>query len=217
MVKALSSHRKRIQLTASRLKGHLWRGPERIQCRKSNRNKADSDQRANISPAASRDWALRNPPFRREEPQAVSKVPRRTNDPDHVEPERPGREQLVLHFAECRRGIRQQVHTAEPQMPGVPHHVEESDCARPALRRIHPVPGPGIFGHVALSARPDIKAIKRVIKNRQPYAEQFKSEDKRKTAEERNLPGISAWALGGECVGDKMLDQKQPDWNNSAE
>ena len=111
----------------------------------------------------------------------------------------------------------QDVHPAEAQMPGVPHDVAEGDGAGPALQGEHPVSGPGIVGDVALAPEPDIEAIKRVVQNRQPDPEELEVENKRKAGQQFDLLGVSARAAGGECVGDKVLNQKGAYGNNAAQ
>src|ERR1700687_5777435 len=98
------------------------------------------------------------------------------------------------------------MHAVKPQMPGVPDHVEECDCTGPALCRIHPIACPRIIGDVALAAPPDIEAVERVIKNWQPYDEQFQSHDERNAAEKCNLTGIGSRPFGRKGIRDKMLN-----------
>lgn len=118
-------------------------------------------------------------------------------------------DQFILHFSKCRTRIREQMHTAKAQMPGVPPHKEERDGARPALGRVHPVAGPWIFGNIAFTAVPDIEAVERVIQNWQPDSEKLESNNKRKTAQELDLFRICAGAFGREGVRNEMLDEKQ--------
>ena len=113
--------------------------------------------------------------------------------------------------------VPQQVHAAEAQMPSMPDDVAEGYRASPALEGVHPVAGPGILDHIAFAAIPDIKTVERVKQNRQPDAEQFQPNHKRKTAQELNLLGISARALGGKRVRNKMLHQKKTDGDDSAQ
>src|SRR5207245_10337004 len=94
---------------------------------------------------------------------------------------------LILHFAKSCAGISQNVHTTEAQMPCVPHHVEEGNGTRPALRSKHEVTGPGIVCNVALSAIPNVEAVQRVVKNGQPDSEQIQIKEKRKAREQFNL------------------------------
>src|SRR5580765_5885452 len=110
----------------------------------------------------------------------------------------------------------QQVNATEAQMPSMPRHVEEGDGAGPALRGVHPVAHPGVIADVRISAIPDIETVKRVIQNRQPYPEEFESDDERESSQQLNLFGIRARTLGGEGVGYEMFDQKQSNRNNSA-
>ena len=93
-------------------------------------------------------------------------------------------------------------------MPGMPGHVEEGYGSGPALSGVHPVARPGVVPHVGISAIPNIKAVKGVIQNGQPNAEEFKSDDEREASQQLNLFGIRAWTLGGEGVGNKMFNQK---------
>src|SRR5207247_7381930 len=90
---------------------------------------------------------------------------------------------LILHFAEGRAGIGQDMHAAEAQMPGVPDHVEEGDGAGPALRSEHEIAGPGIIRNVAFSAIPNVEAIQRVIENGQPDSEQLQIRSEEHTSE----------------------------------
>src|SRR6266852_4483400 len=55
-----------------------------------------------------------------------------------------------------------------------------------------------------------------MVKNRQPYAEEFEADDEWKTAEKFNLLGICPRTLGGKSVRDKMLDQKQPNRDDAS-
>lgn len=123
----------------------------------------------------------------------------------------------MLYFAERQIGKGQQVGATETKVPCVPAHVEERDPARPALSGVHPVAGPGILDHIAFAAIPDVKAVQRVKQNRQPDAEQFQPNHKRKTAQELNLPGISARPLSRKRIRNKMLHQKKTDGNDSAQ
>ena len=111
----------------------------------------------------------------------------------------------------------QDVNATEAQMPGVPDDVEENDSAGPALRGKHPVAGPGIFGNVALSAKPDVEAVKRVVENRQPDPEQLQIEDEREAREQFDLFGIRCRAAGRKRIRDEVLDQKCTDGDDAAE
>src|SRR6266446_6645469 len=116
-------------------------------------------------------------------------MPRRTNNPESIKRNRPWMLKFHLYFAKGRSRISQNVHATEAQMPGVPDHVEESDGSSPALGSVHPISGPGIICNIALAAIPDIKPVKGVIQNRQPYAEQFQTDDEREAAQKFNLFG----------------------------
>src|SRR5579885_2772692 len=98
------------------------------------------------------------------------------------------------------------MHAAEPQVPRVPDHIEEGNCAGPALRRVHPVSRPRIFANVTFPAIPDVKAVERVIKNRQPNSEKLKPNHEWKAAQKFDLLGVRAWAFGCEGVREKMFD-----------
>ena len=124
---------------------------------------------------------------------------------------------FILHFAERRSGMREQVHAVEAQVPRVPHDVQKRDGAGPALRGVHPVARPRILGHIALAARPDVETVERVVQNRQPDSEQLEPEDKWEAGEKRNLIGVRAGAFRGESVGNEMLDQEEPDRNDARE
>src|SRR5205814_8939482 len=124
------------------------------------RDECNADHETNISPALSRNRTLRDSPLRREQPQPVCKMPRRTENSRGIKRYCPGMpNHLRLHFAECRCRVRQNMYAAEAQMPGVPAHVEERDGPRPTLRSVHPVPHPGVSAHVALAASPNVKAV----------------------------------------------------------
>ena len=124
---------------------------------------------------------------------------------------------LQLHFAESGVGMGQDVNAAEAQMPGVPHDVAEGDGAGPALESEHPVAGPGIVADVALAAEPDVEAVERVIKDRQPDPEQFEVENEREAGEQFDLLGVCGGTAGGECVGDEVFDQERAYRNDAAE
>src|SRR5215467_12338309 len=91
---------------------------------------------------------------------------------------------------------------------GMPGDIGKRDCAGPALRRIHKVAGPWVLAHIRLSAEPDIKTIKRVIKKRNVDANDLQDGHKRQAGEEFDLVGVCVWTIGGEGVGDEMLQQK---------
>src|SRR5947207_471358 len=124
---------------------------------------------------------------------------------------------LRLHFAKCRGGIRENVHPAKAQMPGMPDDIEEANSASPALRRVHPIPSPGIVRHIALAASPNVKAIKRVIKNRQPNTKQLQADHEGKATEEFNLLCVCSRTFGSEGIRYKMLNQKQSDRHYSCQ
>src|SRR6476620_1744590 len=100
-------------------------------------------------------------------------MPRRAEDSHGIKRDRPGMRKLRLYLAESRIRVGKQMNSAKPQMPGMPDDVSEGKSARPALQVIHPVAGPGIFANIAVAAGPDKEAIKRVIQNRQPDADQL--------------------------------------------
>ena len=125
--------------------------------------------------------------------------------------------ELQLHFAESRVGMDQDVYAAEAQMPGVPHDVAERDGAGPALQGEHPVAGPGIVGDVAFAAEPDVEAVERVVKNRQPDPEQLEVENEGKARQQFDLLGVRGGATRRERVGHEMLNQERAYWNDPAE
>ena len=53
--------------------------------------------------------------------------------------------------------------------------------------------------------------------NWQPDSEQFQSNNKGKAAQEFNLLGVGAGALGSKRVRNEMLNQEQPDGNDSGQ
>src|SRR5207237_1760158 len=122
-----------------------------------------------------------------------------------------------LHFAEGRAGICQDMHAAEAQMPCVPHHVEEGNGTRPALRSKHEITGPGIICNVALSAIPNVEAIQRVIENGQPDSKQLQIKDKRKAGRKFYLFGERSRTTRRKRIGDEVLDAQTPARNNAAE
>ena len=125
--------------------------------------------------------------------------------------------QFILNFAEGRRRIRQDMYAAETQVPGVPDHVKERDRAGPALRRVHPVARPGIRPDIAFAAKPDVEAVEGVVADGNPNPEKLQQEDEGDAAQEFDLLGVGAWALGGKRVRDKVLDQKQPNRDDPGE
>jgi len=124
---------------------------------------------------------------------------------------------LQLHFAEGRFRMTQDVNPAKAQMPGVPPHVNEGDGAGPALQSEHPVARPGIIGDVTLAAEPDVEAVERVVKNRQPDPEQLEVENEGEARQQFHLLGVRTGPAGGERIGDEMLDQERAHRNNAAE
>jgi len=111
----------------------------------------------------------------------------------------------------------QDVNSAEAQMPCVPNYVEKNNSARPALGGKHPVAGPGIFGYVALAAKPNVEAVKRVIKNRQPNPEQLQIEDEREARKQFDLFGIRGGSSRCKRIRDEVLDQKCTDRDDATE
>src|SRR5438270_6571019 len=109
-----------------------------------------------------------------------------------------------------------QIDARKAHCPGMPNDVGEGNAASPALRGVHPIASPGIRDSVAVSAIPDIEAIQTMEGNRQPDANEFKKEDKRKIAEKTYLAGIGVRsANGGRIRNENMFKQKSADWNDA--
>ena len=98
----------------------------------------------------------------------------------------------------------------------MPDDVSEGKSARPALQVIHPVAGPGIFADV-VSPRAQIKSHKASDTESAARCRPALTHHEWKAAEQFDLLGISLRSVGSECVGDKMLDQEEPDRNYAAE
>src|SRR6266849_3181668 len=94
-----------------------------------------------------------------------------------------------------------QIDSSKPHRPRMPDDVGEGNAASPALRRVHPVPAPGIRNRVPVAAVPDIESVERVERDRQPDPKQLKKEHEGKIAEKAYLPGISIGAADGGRVG----------------
>src|SRR5215470_11255454 len=109
-----------------------------------------------------------------------------------------------------------QIDAGKPHGPGMPHDVSERDDAGPALRRVHPVAGPGILADIRFAAPPDVKAVEGMERDRNPYAEQLKSGYKREAAQETHLARIRSRAAG--CHGvrnEDVFEQECADRNNA--
>src|SRR5579872_17552 len=161
-IKTLSHHK---GFHPVRVHGLQRCGQERVHRGSTHRDEQNSDQHADVAELSPRAIARRDPPLRGKQPKSISEVPGCTENSKRVERDRPRAHKFRLYLSECRRGMAENVNATEPQVPGVPDHVEERDRACPALRRVHPVSRPRILCHVAFAAIPDIEAIQRVIKN----------------------------------------------------
>src|SRR4029077_5690008 len=100
---------------------------------------------------------------------------------------------------------------------GMPDDICESDGAGPALGRIHEVACPGIIAHIGFATKPDIESVQCVIQQRDIYSNNFKNRNKRKSSKKVYLVGISPRAVGGKCVGNKVLKQECANGNNAAQ
>ena len=187
----------------------LRRIQKRAHGKRSHRDKQQSDKEADVAEAAPGRVPGGDAPLGREQPQAVGEVPGSAEDPNSVKRYGPGVLKFQLHFAEGCVGMSQDVNPAEAQVPGVPHDVAEGDGAGPALESEHPVAGPGIVADVTLATEPDVEAVKRVIKDRQPDSEQFEVENEREAGEQFYLLGVCGRTTGGEGVGDEVFDQER--------
>jgi hypothetical protein len=98
----------------------------------------------------------------------------------------------------------------------MPNDVEECDAAGPALRRVHPVSGPGIFDRIPVAPVPDVETIQRVECDRQPDPEQLKEEHERKIAQKAYLSGIGIWAADRGGIGNEnVLEEKRAHGNDT--
>src|SRR5207302_5771925 len=180
-------------------------------------DKEQTNHKTDITKSTSGAVAGSNTPFGCKQPQPVCEMPRGADNSHGVEGHRPGTLKFQLHLTESGSGMSQQVDAAEAQMPGMPSHVEEGDGASPALRGVHPVAKPGVIPNIGIPAIPNVETVKGVIQNGQPDPKEFESYDKRESGKQLNLFGIRVRTLGGEGVGNKMFDQKQPNRNNPAQ
>src|SRR5258708_3660474 len=101
--------------------------------------------------------------------------------------------------------------------PLVPADIKEGDASGPALGPVHEVAGERIIADVRLAPEPDVEAIERMVEQRQIDAEQLQKRYKRQAGEKFHLVRVSMRAVSGKRVGNKMLDQKGPDRNDSAQ
>src|SRR6185369_3740104 len=190
---------------------------ERPHGHRSHGHEQQTDSEADVAEAASGRVAGGDPPLGGEQPQAIGEVPGGTENSQRVKGKRPGVLKLQLYFAERGIGMSQEVDTTKAQVPGVPHDVEKRNAAGPALGAEHPVAGPGIVGDVTFAAEPDVEAVKRVVKNRQPDPEQLEVENEGKARQQFDLLGVRGGATRRERVRHEMLDQECAYWNDPAE
>src|ERR1051326_26951 len=118
-----------------------------------------------------------------------------------------------------KRGLRvnQQVKSRKPHGVGVPEDVSESDRPSPALRGVPEVASPRVIAHIRFAAKPDVKTVKRMIKDRNVNADCLQHQHKRQPGQKLYLIAVGFPAVGGEGVGDEMLDQERADGDDSAE
>src|SRR5262249_52155534 len=94
----------------------------------------------------------------------------------------------------------------------------ERDAPGPALSGIHPIAGPWIFAHVGIAAEPDVKAVKPVVEDRQPDAEELEKEDQRKVREETDLARVRLRAADRSGIRNKnVLEEKCADRDDSGQ
>src|SRR5258708_38263337 len=123
---------------------------------------------------------------------------------------------FCLYSGEGSVRIGVQINSRKAHRPSVPHDVDERDAAGPALRCVHPVPGPGIHDRVPLAPIPDIETVERVERNRQPDPKQLKEEYERKISEKAYLPGVSVRpADGGRVRNQNMFEQERAHWHDA--
>src|ERR1700752_2200924 len=108
------------------------------------------------------------------------------------------------------------VNARKPHRPRVPDDVGESDAAGPALRRVHPISGPGICDRVSVATVPNVETVERMEGHRQPNPKELKEEDKRKIGEKTHLPGVRVRAADRGGVGNQnMFEKKSTDGNDA--
>src|SRR5580704_135577 len=114
-------------------------------------------------------------------------MPRSRDQAHYIKNEQWSLQNFRLHLAErsVREGV--QVHAGKAHGPRMPENVDKGDAAGPALGRIHPVAGPGIFHRISVSAVPDVETVECVERDWQPDAEQLKKEDQREICEKAHL------------------------------
>ena len=199
------------------------RRTERPQRSEAGKHEDQRNRDADISEPAAGAISHRNAPLGTEEPDAICKVPRSRDDPDYVEEKGPRDRHFTLHLAEGQEVSRNAISRAEQMWPqhahgvNVPADVDEGDQAGPTLRGVHPVAGPRILGDVAFAAEPDVEAVNGVIEERNIDADPLEHLGEGKSGEELDLFGIGMRAIGGEGIGNEMLDQERPDRNDAAQ
>src|SRR6202035_2049532 len=135
--------------------GRLLRA--RPKCGKAGQSRPGQDKeegQAHNQKALPRSFSGNDAPLRREQPDAVSKVPRRRDQAGNIKQEQRSLKHFRLHLAERSVRICVQVNAGKAHGPGVPNDVKECDAAGPALRRVHPVSGPGIFDGIPVAPVP---------------------------------------------------------------
>jgi len=96
----------------------------------------------------------------------------------------------------------------------------EGDAAGVALRRIHPVAAPRISDGIAVPAVPDVEAVQRVERDRQPDPKQFEEEHQRQIRQKTHLARVRCRAVesdGGRVRNQNVFEQKRADRNNPRE
>src|ERR1700722_5750728 len=120
-------------------------------------------------------------PFRAKKPDAIGEMPRSCHESHHIKQKQRRLKYLTLHFAKRCVRRRMQIDAREAHGVRVPNDVDERNPAGPALRRVHPIAGPGIGDGVSIPAIPDVKAVKRMKQDGQPDSKKLKEKNQRQS------------------------------------
>src|SRR5580658_453881 len=191
--------------------GRLLRArPERSKAGESRAGQDKEESETHDQKSLPRPISGNDAPLRREQPDAIREVPRSRDQAHNIKQKEWSLKHFGLHLAERCARICVQINSGKPHRPGVPDDVGEGDAAGPALRRVHPISGPGIVNRVALAAVPDVKTVERVERDGQRDSEQLKEGNQRKVGQKAYLAGIGVGAADrGGVRNQNMFEQKR--------